>query len=59
MSILSRFGIFEVNVELVEEFEVFKVLDFVEVQQHANCWLDHGIFGASKVKIDLVEDKFG
>ena len=37
---LSRFVLVEVNVEPVEAVKVVEVLGFVEVRQHANCWLD-------------------
>ena len=32
------------DVEPVKSVEVFEVLDFVEVRQYANCWLDHSSF---------------
>ena len=31
-------------VEAVRIGEAVEVLDFVEVRQHANCWLDHSFF---------------
>ena len=43
-SVVSRFGLVKIDVEHVEAVEVVEVLDFVEVRQHANCWLDHSSF---------------
>ena len=39
--IMSRFVLIESGPKPVE---VVDVLDFVEVRQHANCWLHHSSF---------------
>ena len=41
---MSRFELVEADSEpdeAIKVVEVVEVIDFVEVRQHANCWLDH------------------
>ena len=43
-SVVSRFVLVEVDVEPIKAVEVVEVIDFFQVRQHANCWLDHYSF---------------